>query len=398
MSLFVRVSNKVLKKRFCRDVHTSWLFFKDNKENNESPLKKMLDEAASFDDLKSEHQVWATLPYGETAKIRKQGEYFQKEKKDPRDSTIILFPGQATQYVGMGKNLLQFPLVRDLFELASYLLKYDLLKLCLEGPKEKLDETRYAQPAVFVSSLAALEKLKEERPDAIDNCVATAGFSLGEITSLVFAGAIGFEDAIRLIRIRGEAMQMAGEMQKGSMVRVLYGPDASVGFACLKAKEWAIEKGDEIPECRVSNYLYPHSKIIAGSISAIEFLEKNAKEFKLKKVSRLAVSGAFHSDLMAPALQPVRKILSKINIEDPVINVYSNVDGKRYRNADHIRKQLPKQIIKPVKWEQTMHVLYERDQGEYFPRTFECGPGSSLKTILKQVNAKAWDHCVSIEA
>lgn len=162
----------------------------------ESPLKKLLDESASFEDLNTSNpeQQWATLPYRRGTKIRKQGQYFvERFKQDPRETSIVLFPGQGSQYVGMGKELLKFPMTKDLFELASYILKYDLLKLCLEGPKEKLDQTMYCQPAIMVCSLAAIERLKEERPNAIDNCTGTAGFSLGEITALVFAGALGFE-------------------------------------------------------------------------------------------------------------------------------------------------------------------------------------------------------------
>lgn len=315
-------------------------------KSRESPLKKLLEDAASFEDAKISNieQKWATLPYGESAKIRKQGDFYKKEKKDPRDATIILFPGQGNQYVGMAKDLLKFPVVKDLFELANYILKYDLLKLCLEGPKDKLEQTKYCQPAVMVSSLASLERLKEERPNAIDNCVATAGFSLGEITALIFAGAIGFERGIELVKIRAEAMHIASEMYKGGMVRVLYAPDSQLKQACVRAKEWARERGDEMPECRIANYLFPHCKVIAGSVSALEYLEKNVKEFKLKKINRLPVSGAFHSELMAPAVEPFKKALGKTKIDDPVISVYSNVDGKAYKNADHIRKQLPKQV------------------------------------------------------
>lgn len=172
---------------------------KDTKPSQESPLKKLLDESASFEDLnaQTEEQQWATLPYPEGTKIRKQGTYFnEKPKSDPREASIILFPGQGSQFVGMAKDLLKYPMARDLFELANYLLKYDLLKLCLEGPREKLDQTKYCQPAVMVTSLAAIERLKEERPRAIEACAATAGFSLGEITALVFAGAIGFERGV----------------------------------------------------------------------------------------------------------------------------------------------------------------------------------------------------------
>lgn len=172
--------------------------YKNERKNDvdESPLKKLLDESASFEDLNvnNPEQQWATLPYRQGTKIRKQGQFFaERNRQDPRDTSIVLFPGQGSQYVGMGKELLKFPMTRDLFELASYILKYDLLKLCLEGPKEKLDQTKYCQPAIMVCSLAAIERLKEERPNAINNCVGTAGFSLGELTALVFAGALGFE-------------------------------------------------------------------------------------------------------------------------------------------------------------------------------------------------------------
>lgn len=169
--------------------------FSNKEKDNESPLKKLLDDAASFEDVKPAvpEQQWATLPYLEGTRIRRQGEYFQKIKHDPRNNSIVLFPGQGSQYVGMAKNLLKFPMAKDLFELANYILGYDLLRLCLQGPKDKLDQTKYCQPAVLVCSLAAIERLKEERPNAIDSCVGTAGFSLGEITALIFAGSIGFE-------------------------------------------------------------------------------------------------------------------------------------------------------------------------------------------------------------
>lgn len=375
--------------------HTS-----NTNNKKESPLKKLLEDSASFEDLnkKNPEQQWATLPYLSGSEKRIQGDYFRQKKHDPRDLSIILFPGQGSQYVGMAKNLLQFPMTKDLFELASYLLKYDLLKLCLEGPKETLDQTKYAQPAIMVSSLATIERLKEERPNAISNCVATAGFSVGEITALVFAGALDFEQALKLVKLRGEAMQLASDAYKGGMFTVFLNPDSKLNFALLKAKQWALDNGDEKPECKIANYLFPHCKVIAGSESALDFIEKNAKEFSLKKVKRLPVAGAFHTDLMAPAVKPFQIALQKMPISDPIISVYSNIDGKVYKNAEQIKKQLPKQIVKPVKWEQLLHVLYERPSDDYFPRTFECGPGTALKTILKQVNAKAWNQCISIEA
>lgn len=219
-----------------------------------------------------------------------------------------------------------------------------MLKLCLEGPKEKLDKTVYCQPAIVVSSLAALERLKEERPNAIDNCVATAGFSLGEITALIFAGAIPFDKGLRLVQVRAEAMQLASEQAPSGMATILFGPDTDLKGACSKAVDWCISKGIENPECRVANYLYPHCKVVAGNVEALHFLETNAKHLKLRRIKRIPVSGAFHTALMEPAVEPFKKALKKITISDPVISVHSNVDGLRYRNAGHILHQLPKQV------------------------------------------------------
>lgn len=260
-----------------------------------------------------------------------------------------------------------------------------------------MDQTVFCQPAVAVTSLASLEKLREERPNAIDSCVATAGFSLGEISALIFAGSIPFDQGIKLIQIRAEAMQIASDKTPSGMATVMYGPDSDLGQACVRAQEWCLERGVENPECRIANYLYPHCKVVAGNNEALEFLEKNARQYKLRKVKRLPVSGAFHTNIMESAVEPFRKALKKIKIEAPFINVHSNVDGKRYRDAAHIVNQLPKQIIKPVKWEQLLHVMYERKQEEHFPRTFECSPGRGLRAILKQVNAKAWDTSFTVD-
>lgn len=258
--------------------------------------------------------------------------------------------------------------------------------------------TVHAQPAIAVTSLASLEKLREERPRAIDNCVATAGFSLGEITALIFAGSIPFDQGVKLIQVRAEAMQIASDETPSGMATVLYGADSDLGLACVKAKDWCIERGVENPECNIANYLFPHCKVVAGNLEALNFLEKNAKQFKLRRVKRLPVSGAFHTNLMEPALEPFREALKQIKIEKPFINVHSNIDGKVYRNVDQILRQLPKQIVKPVKWEQLLHIIYERPQGDKFPRTFECAPGRSLSTILKQVNAKAWDTSFIVDS
>lgn len=219
----------------------------------------------------------------------------------------------------MAKNLMAIPDARDMYELASEVLRYDLLKLCLEGPKNKLDKTIFSQPAIFVTSLASLEKLKEERPNSIENCTTTAGFSLGEITALVFAGAIPFDKGIKLVQIRAEAMQIASEANPGGMMTVLYGPDSDLSGACIKAKEWCLEKGVENPECCIANYLFPHCKVVAGSMEALNFIEINAKQYRLRRVKRLPVSGAFHTNLMSSAVEPFTKALKNIFIEKPLI-------------------------------------------------------------------------------
>lgn len=367
-----------------------------------SKAEELLDDALvcpEKDDPVTPENHWSTLPYpeGTVFRTRDQAEKVPRYRVDPKETSIILFPGQGTQFVGMGAQLVQIPEVLDMYELASHILKYNLLELCLRGPKKQLDMTVYAQPAIFVTSLACLERLKEERPSAIPNCVATAGFSLGEITALVFAGAIPFDRGLRLVQIRAEAMQNASDALQGGMMTVLFGPDSQLNYAIKKAKEWCVTKGVEKPDCIVANYLYPHCKVIAGSEEALRFIEKNASEFNLRRTKRLPVSGAFHSSLMEPAIELFRRELNKIPIEDPIIRVYSNVDALPYRNAEHIRRQLPKQMVKPVKWEQLLHVIYERKDGENFPRTFECGPGKGLKAIMKQVNAKAWDSTYCVE-
>ncbi|EDW41846.1 GM25683 [Drosophila sechellia] len=272
---------------------------------------------------------------------------------DPKETSVMLFPGQGTQYVGMAKDLLRFPGARRIFELANEVLKYDLLKICLEGPREKLNRTEHAQLAVMVSSLAALEQLREERPKAIETCVAAAGFSLGEITALVYADALPFDKALRLVQVRATAMQVACDQAAGAMAMTIYGPDTNLGEACARAQQWCLEKGVESPYCGIANYLYPHCKVVAGNVEALEFLEQNLKALKIRRMKRLPVSGAFHTPLMQSAVEPFTKALKTVRLQDPVIRVYSNVDGKPYRHAKHILTQLPKQIVRPVKWEQT---------------------------------------------
>lgn len=142
-------------------------------------------------------------------------------------------------------------------------------------------------------------------------------------------------------------------------------------------------------------YLYTQSKIVAGNVEALEYIEKNAKKYELSKLSRLPVSGAFHTKLMEPALKSFGKMLSTLEIDEPRCKVYSNYKGYPYANSRLIRRHLPKQIVSPVRWEQSMQLAFNRPEGTAFPRTFDIGSGGRMRTILKQINAKAYNHCIA---
>lgn len=180
----------------------------DQSKKSDPHFQKLLKNSAlgtGPHDETSEEDMWITSPYPKGAYTNFQQSQALKSLRppniNPRDTSIILFPGLGSQYVGMGRELLKYPTAIDIFEAASEILEYDILKLMLHGPKEKLDKIQYSQPAVVVCSLAALEKLKEERPSAIENCVATAGFSVGEISALTFAGVFKFGDGKMIIKL-----------------------------------------------------------------------------------------------------------------------------------------------------------------------------------------------------
>lgn len=207
-----------------------------------------------------------------------------------------------------------------------------------------------------------------------------------------------FFSAVELVRVRAEEMQLASDKHKGGMATILYKSDKSsqLNLACEKAKEWCLDAGVENPECVIANHLFPQCKVISGSEEALRYISLNLKTYNFDKMKRIPAYGAFHSSLMESAVEPFTRTLRKMEIEEPIISVYSNTTAKRYESKSHILKLLPKQIVQPVKWEQTMHVLFELKIKNEFPETFICGPGLALKTILKQVNAKAYENTVKI--
>uniref|UniRef100_A0A3P9HRB7 Malonyl-CoA-acyl carrier protein transacylase, mitochondrial n=1 Tax=Oryzias latipes TaxID=8090 RepID=A0A3P9HRB7_ORYLA len=318
-------------------------------------------------------------------------------RKDPRGCAVLLFPGQGSQFVGMVGGLLQYPNVRDMFSVAQRILGYDLLSLCLNGPEKELQKTVHCQPAVFVSSLAAVERLNHENPKAVETCVAAAGFSVGEFAALVFSGAMDFAEALYVVKVRAEAMQRASELVPSGMLSVIGRPQAQYKQACLQAKEHCRSLGIQEPVCSVANYLFPDGRVIAGHQQALDFLQQKSRSLHFIRTKLLSVSGAFHTDLMASASEPLRDALRDVEVRRPEIRVYSNVDGKRYMSESHIRRQLAKQVVSAVKWEQTLHEIYERTQGESFPHTYEVGPGKQLGATLQKCNRKAFQTYVHVD-
>ncbi|KAM5289164.1 malonyl-CoA-acyl carrier protein transacylase, mitochondrial [Ctenodactylus gundi] len=311
-------------------------------------------------------------------------------RRPPDRCSVLLFPGQGSQLVGMGRGLLGYPRVRELYDAARRVLGYDLLELSLRGPQGDLDRTVHCQPAVFVASLAAVEKLHHLQPEVIENCVAAAGFSVGEFAALVFAGAMEFSEGLYAVKVRAEAMQVASEAVPSGMLSVLGKPQSKFSFACQEAREHCEALGIKSPVCEVSSYLFPHCRVISGHQEALQFLQKNSSRYQFQRTRMLPVSGAFHTRLMEPAVEPLAQVLKAINIRKPLVSVHSNVDGNRYMHPRHIRKLLGRQVVSPVQWEQTMHAIYQRKRGTAFPRTFEVGPGQQLGSILRSCNLQAW--------
>ena len=294
----------------------------------------------------------------------------------------FFFPGQGAQTVGMAKELCdECPAAKEMFDKASAVLGYDLLDVCVNGPAERLNSTAVSQPAIYVSSLAALEAMKmtDEGKAAIDAVDVAAGLSLGEYTALTFAGALTFEDGLKLVKIRGESMQEAADATPSGMASV-------IGLSADKAEELAARAAAESgAPVSVANYLCNGNYAVSGAIPAIDKVEEIAKpEFKARMVVRLAVAGAFHTDFMAPAADKLKAALDATPIQATRIPVVSNVDVKPHTDADSIRATLTKQLTNPVQWETTMTTLLEKG----LESATEVGPGKVISGIMKRVDKK----------
>lgn len=288
----------------------------------------------------------------------------------------LLFPGQGAQHVGMGRHLAAtFPGARELYEQASTILGYDLAQLCFEGPSEQLDSTIISQPALFVTSLAALEKLRAENPEVVLGCEMAAGLSLGEYTALVFAGAMSFEDGLRLVQRRGEAMQAAADATPSGMVSILLLDVDQVQEICQEASGQG--------SIQIANYLCPGNLVVSGVNAACERAAELAEAAGGRAVP-LAVAGAFHTGIMKPADTQLAEALADVNLKSPDLPVISNVDVASHDDPDEIRETLIRQVVNPVRWEESVRAMMEAGCTEFY----EIGPGKVLKGLLRRISRK----------
>jgi len=278
----------------------------------------------------------------------------------------FMFPGQGSQYVGMGKDIYdKYDEIKILYNKTNEIINDDIAKIMFEGPNEILTESKNAQIAILLHSYSLYSLIKKKIvPDIV------CGHSLGEYSALLSAGVISFEDAIRLVRKRGELMSFAGKESPGGMAAII-GMD-------IKDIENTMSSIDGIV---IANYNGPMQTVISGTIEGID----NAIELlqtKARKVVKLNVSGAFHSPLMDYAYEQYADFINRIEFYNAKIPIILNVTGKIEKNADNIKKALIEQIISPVKWTQIMNVMIEKNIDKFY----EIGPGRVLIGMIKRLS------------
>ena len=290
----------------------------------------------------------------------------------------FLFPGQGAQAVGMGSQLAEkLPVVRELYDRAAAVLGYDLATICFEGPEEELDSTVYSQPALFVTSLAALELMRQDSPGVLEQCEMAAGLSLGEYTALVLAGVMDFEDGLKVVQQRGEAMQDASDETPSGMVSVL-------GLDRDRVEQLCDDVREEGEVLQPANFLCPGNIAVSGHNAACERIADAAIEAGAMKVIPLAVAGAFHTAIMGSAVERLRAALADVPLSKPRIPVVSNADARPHDDPDEIRDLLVRQVVSPVRWEESMRLLL----GEGVDQFYEVGPGRVLRGLLKRIDRR----------
>lgn len=283
-------------------------------------------------------------------------------------STAYLFPGQGSQSVGMGQSHYES---NDEFaaymDQANDVLGFDLRQIMFEGPEEKLKQTEYTQPAIFLHSVALYNTL-DAQPDMV------AGHSLGEFSALVVCGAVSFEDALKIVRRRGELMQQAGEQNPGTMAAVIGMEDEVVERICNQAAE---QVGKEVI---AANYNCPGQLVISGDVEAVEKAVALLKEEGCRLAKMLPVSGAFHSSLMQPAYDGLKESLESLEIASPDCPIYSNYTAEPTTDPAEIRTNVLKQLLNPVRWTQTLQNMGQNGADSFV----EVGPGKVLQGLVKR--------------
>jgi [acyl-carrier-protein] S-malonyltransferase len=286
--------------------------------------------------------------------------------------TALLFAGQGAQAVGMGKDLAEkFPSAKAWFDRANTALSYDLASICFNGPETELTKTENTQPGIFLVSWVAFQLLKESAPSLKFD--ATAGLSLGEFTALTAAGAMSFEDGLRVVRQRGRFMQEACEATRGGMAAVIGLDEATTREVCAEAG------------VVLANLNCPGQLVISGESDKITKAVELAKAKGAKRAITLPVAGAYHSPLMASAQPKLQAELARVKLSPPVVPVISNVTGQPHGVAADISARLVEQVTSSVLWEKSMRYLLA--QG--FTRFIELGPGTALSGFMKRIDKGA---------
>ena len=282
----------------------------------------------------------------------------------------FVFPGQGAQFVGMGKDLYESSaLAKELFDKANEILGYSITDIMFNGTDEDLKQTKVTQPAVFLHSVISALCLDDEfKPDMV------AGHSLGEFSALVAAGALSFEDGLRLVYARAMAMQKACEMAPSTMAAIIALPDETIEQIC---KEVSTEGNAVVP----ANYNCPGQVVISGNVEAVKTACAKLKEAGAKRALPLAVSGAFHSPCMEPARQELAAAIEQTEFKEPICPVYQNVDALPHTNPEEIKANLLKQLTASVRWTQEVKQMIADGAEEFI----ECGPGAVLTGLISKI-------------
>jgi len=297
----------------------------------------------------------------------------------------VIFPGQGSQLVGMGKDLhSKYSMVQNLFKEADDILGLSLSNLILNGPKENLDLTENTQPAIFLLSYSIFRLIKEEFNVDLNKANYFAGHSLGEYSSLASAGSLSFSDTLKILKIRGKAMQSSVPKGEGGMVAVL--------GSKIEIIENIIEENKEKYECYIANDNSEGQIVLSGNIIDLEKIMVDLKSLSIKSI-KLPVSAPFHCKLMNKATLIMNDEISKLNFEEPKNILISNVTGKEINNSNEIKNLLVKQIENRVRWRESVLLMIDKGVNQFI----EIGPGKVLSGLIKRIDKNVKVSAINTE-